>query len=175
MINDIEVIESHSPTNIVEIKRFEELIQAKLPEDYKQFLLKNNGGHPIRKAFKLIEPINEKNKEASIAWFYALYNGEVCNITTEFRTSREQIPDELLPIAYGHGGEICLGVNGEYYGKLYYWTTNYSFWTVDDYNYLYLIANSFTDFINGLFEREVDDNGKFVIRYPDGTVTITAE
>ena len=175
MLNNIEVIESELPTNIEEIKKFEELIQAKLPEDYKQFLLKHNGGHPIRDAFKLIPTINEKNAEVGISRFYALYDGDVSNITTKFQGTRGQIPDKLLPIAYGDLGKICLGIKGEYYNKLYYWTTNYSFWAVDDYNYLYLIANSFTDFINGLFEMEVDDNGKIVRRYPDGTVTITAE
>ena len=175
MINSIKVIESHAPTNLKEIKKFEKLIQAKLPEDYKQFLLKHNGGHPITNGFELIKPINNKTKEAGISWFFALYDGDVCNITRKFMDSRGGIPDELLPIGYDSGGKTCLGIKGDYYGKLYYWTTNWSWWSGNDYNYLYLIANSFTDFINGLFERKADGKGNFIRKYQDGRVTITPD
>ena len=121
MMNDIEVIESKKPTNLKEIERFEEFIQANLPEDYKQFLLKHNGGHPITDGFKLIKPINDNTKEAGIDWFFALYDGDISNITTEFKRSREQLPDEVLPIGYDSGGKVCLVINGDDYGKLYYW------------------------------------------------------
>ena len=50
-------------------------------------------------------------------------------------------------------------MKGEDYGKLYYWTTNWSFWKAEELNYLYLIANNFTDFINNLFEVAIDDDG----------------
>ncbi len=182
MINDIAIVRSHAPTNLKEIKKFEKLIQAKLPEDYKQFLLKHNGGHPIANGFELIKPINNKTKEAGIDWFYSLYDEDIANISTEFnnistrfKDSRDKIPDEILPIGDDSGGKICLGIQGDYYGKLYYWTTNWSWWSEDDYNYLYLIANSFTDFINSLFERRVDDKGNFIRKYQDGRVTVTAE
>jgi len=38
-----------------------------------------------------------------------------------------------------------------------------------------LIANSFTEFINKLFEIKYDGKGNFVRRYQDGTVTVTPE
>ena len=173
MRNNSEVEECHEPTNLEAIEKFETLIQAKLPNDYKQFLLKHNGGHPVPNSFKLSEPINEKNESIGIAWFYALYDGEVCNITTHFQHSRSKIPDEFLPIAYGSGGELCLGIKGDDYGKLYYWTTNWSCWNKDDLNYLYYVCDSFTDFINGLYECDIDlENGNIIRRYQDGTVTI---
>ena len=172
-MNDIEVIECESPTNLEEIAKFETLIKAKLPDDYKKFLLKHNGGHPVTNGFKLIEPINEKTNEAGISWFYALYNGDVSNITKQFHRTREQLPEELIPIGYDSGGETCLGIAGEYYGQVHYWTTNWSMWKEEDYNYLYLVANSFTEFINKLFEREYDGKGNFIRRYQDGTVTVT--
>jgi hypothetical protein len=174
MINIIEVEESKPPTNFSEIEKFEELVEAKLPEDYKQFLLKHNGGHPITDGFKLIQPINEKNKEAGIAWFYALYDGDGSNIIKEFKRSRDELPDNLLPIAHGSGGRTCLGIKGKEYNKVYYWTTNWSFWRGEEYNKLYLAANSFSEFINGMFQIEIDDEKRNVIkRYQDGTVTIT--
>lgn len=173
MTNDVKMRKSRESTNLEEIKKFENLIQAKLPEDYRSFLLKYNGGHPIRDTFSLIEPINEKNKEAGIDCFFALYGGEVCNISNEFKYSRKKIPDELLPIGCDSGGKICLGVRGDYLGKLYYWTTNWSSWSEDDLNYLYLIANSWADFITGLYEYDIDGTGNVIRRFQDGTVTIT--
>jgi len=175
MMNNIEVIECERPTTLKEIAKFESLINAKLPEDYKQFLLKHNGGHPVTNGFKLIKPINEKTNEAGISWFYALYNGDVSNITDQFYRTREESLDEIIPIGYDSGGKICLGIAGEYYGKVYYWTTNWSMWKKEDYNYLCLIANSFTEFINKLFERKADGKGNYIRRYQDGTVTVTPE
>jgi hypothetical protein len=141
MINDIEVEEAELPANLAEIEKFEELIGAKLPKDYKQFLLKHNGGHPVTNGFKLIQSINERTNEAGIEWFYALYDGYVCNIITEFKRCREELPGTLLPIGYSSGGVTCLGIKGKEYNKVYYWTTNYSLWKEEDYNNLYLAAN----------------------------------
>jgi SMI1-KNR4 cell-wall len=171
MINNIKVVKSHKPTNLEEIEKFEHLIQAKLPGDYKQFLLKHNGGHPLTATYKLNEPINAKNDEISVDWFYALYDGDVSNITTHFQQSYNEILGQFLPIADQGAGKLCLGVEGEDYGKLYYWVTNWSFWNEDDLNYLYFVSNSFTDFINGLYEKTIQNNN--IIRcYHDGTVTI---
>jgi hypothetical protein len=175
MMNDIEVIECERPTNLEEIAKFESLINAKLPEDYKQFLLKYNGGHPVYDGYRLVKPINEKTNEAGIDWFYALYDGDVCNISKQFYRSREELPEEVIPIGSDSGGKVCLGIAGEYYGQVYYWTTNWSFWKEEDLNYLFLIANSFTEFVNKLFEIKADGKGNFIRRYQDGTVTVTPE
>jgi hypothetical protein len=174
MINDIEVEESELPTSLAEIEKFEELIRAKLPEDYKQFLLKHNGGHPIMDGFKLIQPVNEQINEAVIDWFYALYDGEACNIVKKFNTYKNELSENLLAIAYDSGGRTCLGIKGEEYNKVYYWTTNWSFWRGEEYNKLYLAANTFSEFIHGMFQIEIDEEKRNVIkRYQDGTVTIT--
>ena len=103
-----------------------------------------------------------------------------CNITTEFKNSLAlgESPDIFLPIGYdaGGGGKTCIAIKeGDDYGKLYYWTDNPYWWKKDDYNYLFLIANSFTDFINGLYEMEADGKGNYIRTYPDGTVTITPD
>ena len=105
-MNDIEVIECERPTNLEEIAKFESLINAKLPEDYKQFLLKYNGGHPVYDGYKLVKPINEKTNEAGIDWFYALYDGDVCNISKQFYRSREELPEEVIPIGSDSGGKV---------------------------------------------------------------------
>lgn len=55
--------------------------------------------------------------------------------------------------------------------KLYYWSTNWSRFTEEEMSYIYLIANSFAEFINGLYKFDIDRAGIGGI-YQDGTVTI---
>jgi hypothetical protein len=175
VINDIAIKESKMSTTIEQIGIFEELIQAKLPEDYKKFLLRNNGGHPTADCYDLIEPINPKNKSCSIDWFYALYDGEFSNLIKEFNKTRDQLPNEFIPIARDNANIICMSVRGDDYNKLYYWTTDWSYWQDEDYNKLYLIANSFSDFINGLYEVDYDENDNEIRKYQDGTIKIVPE
>jgi hypothetical protein len=52
----IDIVESQPNICLKDIKKFENLIEAKLPSDYKDFLLKANGGSGAKYAFPLIEP-----------------------------------------------------------------------------------------------------------------------
>jgi hypothetical protein len=160
-MKNFQVIDAENPTNVEEIHDLERRIRNKLPKDYVEFLLLHNGGHPIRDTYKLIEPIwndVERGSEADIAWFYALYHGEFENINKAIFTFKEfskRIPDELIPIGRSSGGnQICLCIKGPNYGKVYFWDHN---WEAEEgkeptYDNIYLIANSFTDFINSLYE-----------------------
>ena len=169
-MNNIEVRDSKRPTNLEEIEEFEKLIGATLPDDYKQFLLKHNGGHPVVESFDLIEPINEFNPIIGVSWFYALYEGDVSNISREFKLSRDRLTDEYIPIAYNSGGEICIVVRGDKYGRVYYLTTNWSYWKEEELNYLHLVSNSFTEFINGLYHADLEKDNTWTITYQDGRV-----
>lgn len=171
MINDIEIIKSQRPTNLEEIAEFEKLIDAKLPEDYKQFLLKHNGGHPVMNGFELIETINDKESSGAVSWFFPLYEGD-SNLLLWFKLTRNKLPDEYIPIGYDNGDSICLVIKGENYGKVYYYTSDWSYWSEEDYNYIYLISNSFTEFINGLYKVEYSKDHTETRTYQDGTVKI---
>jgi hypothetical protein len=75
------------------------------------------------------------------------------------------MPDELIPIANAScGDKICMSVIGDNYGKVYFWDHEQEAYEGEepDYSNVHLIANSFTDFINSLYETELleDKNGK---------------
>ena len=162
---NIDMNDSELPTNIEKIKEFEKLIDAILPKDYIDFLLEHNGGHPVKDTYDLIDPINGIDAVADIAWFYALYEGEVCNLYRNYQIFKHNKPSSLLPIAYASGGDsICLSITGPNQGKIY-------FWDVHDqapegeapwYNNVYLIANHFQEFIDKLYETELDENNNLV-------------
>ena len=169
-MNNIEVIESKRPTNLEEIAEFEKLIGATLPDDYKQFLLKHNGGHPVMASCDLLEAINEDNLAIDIDWFYALHEGDISNLSKKFKYSRDRLTNEYIPIACDNDGWLCIAIKGENYGKVYYLTTNWSYWKEEDLNYIYLVANTFTDFINGLYNAKLEKDGTWTITYQDGRV-----
>ena len=124
---DLEMQECEEPTNIKAIEQLESFINAKLPEEYKQFLLKYNGGRPTsRDCFPLIEYINgckRTGSAAMIEWFFDLYNGEHNNIVNHYTSVHKgRVPSHMIIIARGCSSDmICLDTKeGANYGKIYY-------------------------------------------------------
>jgi len=155
-----------------DIRNVEKELNIKFPEDYKQHLLKHNGGHPIKNRYPMIECIDNdpNNNTADIDWFLAIYDGEYDNFLKDYNTFKiwqKRMPDELIPIGCGSGGDqICISVKGNNYGKVYFWNHD---WECEegeepDYSNVHLIANSFTEFINSLYQSDVekDIDGKWI-------------
>ena len=153
-----------------DIEKYTNELNINLPEDYKNYLLKYNGGHPIKDGYPMIECIdNDPNdNNGDIAWFYAIYDGEHNNFLKahyRFKIWQKRMPDELIPIGRGSGGDkICISVKGNNYGKVYFWDHEQEAYEGEepDYSNVHLIANSFADFINSLYETQLleDENGK---------------
>ena len=148
-----------------EIEIVESKLNVNLPSDYKKFILKNNGGHPIKDCFPFLD--NKMNKSGCIAWFYAMYDGEYSNFIKEYYTYkvfRQRLPSDLIPIADDPCGNlVCLCIDGQNKDKIYFWDhenesleLNYPW-----YKNISLISSNFTDFINSLFGYDLkeDDNG----------------
>ena len=86
----------------------------------------------------------------------AVLNG---NLRTYLRTYEGRLPPELFPVAYDPGGNlIAVSTGGENAGKVYFWDHEME----DDeastadhdpyFDNVSLIANSFDEFFNGLYE-----------------------
>ena len=167
IFKQLRVIDSRKPININDIKKLELFVAAKLPRDYVDFLMMYNGGHPIRSSYDTLEPIRQQLYEAEISKFYALCKEEDLSIIYNFSLSMQNhdIPPDLLPIGYGSGGdEICLCIRGPNYGKVYFWDVHDQSQGGEEPSYknVYLIANSFTEFINKLYQEEFDEDGQLV-------------
>jgi cell wall assembly regulator SMI1 len=155
--------ETNNPTNIKEIDLIETWIGLNFPPEYKEHLIKYNGGRCSPNVFEFIE--NGKQSSSCVDWFFAIYDGEYYKLRDEIemvKLNEKRLPTHIIPIACDPGGNlVCISCGSDDYGKVYFWDheneVDYTVSGDDDYSNLYLIANSFNEFIDGLTDLELDD------------------
>lgn len=141
---------------IDQIVDIEKLVGLNFPSQYKEHLLKYNGGQPTPNVFSFEE--NGKLTDSYVDWFLAIYDGEYDNLRNYigiFKIEEKRLPVHLLPIAHDPGGNlICMSCSKNDYGFIYFWDheneVDYRISDDADYSNLYLIANGFNEFIEGL-------------------------
>lgn len=123
------------------IEAFEASIGVGIPEDFRKFLLMNNGGEPVKAEFSI-----EGWGETLVHVFYGLDTGyKAYDIDWSRSNFEDVLPKEVIPIACDPGGYlICLGLEGNARGKLYFWDRG------GDREELMLLASSFDDFLDRL-------------------------
>lgn len=138
------------------IRDFEENIGMPFPPDYREFMLKYNGGDPLKCVFKFQDATGPYS-DSIIRYFFAFsddYNESIKH-NHEIYTLADRVPKNILPIAEDPGGNIvCLSLAGDDVGKVYFWDHEQEGLTEasSTYENLELIANSFTEFVDGLEE-----------------------
>lgn len=143
----------------LDISEFEDNFNVKLPEDYKSFLLKNNGGYPseimFTPDFVEVDPVTKKeNRQGTdVEEFLSL-----SDVSFEYGDilDEDYIPNEYIPFARTSFGSLLLIYVGseKQYGGVYF--ANHDLY--DSENDCFTISNisiSFTEFINSLY---VDDS-----------------
>ncbi|WP_428659624.1 SMI1/KNR4 family protein [Runella sp.] len=125
------------------------------PEDYEKFLYEYNGGFPVLQKFQTMD----KKENSSCEIFFGIdddltiYKHLTLNEVWQSNIKMD-MPEEIYPIGQdGGGNQICICLKGENYGKVYFY--DHEWWNEDDegnitWENLYLIANSFTEFLEKL-------------------------
>lgn len=134
-----------------DIRRIESLTGISIPDEYRAFLLKHNGGRPIPNTFP-IEGL-ENNPFGDIQVFFGIDDPvESCNVYWNYEVHKGRIPSNLLPIACDDGGDlICVSLFGEDAGALLFWD-RHTEPRQPSYENVYRIAASFSEFIDGIRE-----------------------
>lgn len=155
-----------SPANEKQLLQMETLIGAKLPQDYREFLLKNNGatpktdenefdyvGFPIewsgqswadRYRAAMLDALYSLDRNAPLPWWDAY----------EDFSKSQRIPHDTIPIGLDPGSnQILLGISGANRGKVFFWAMDQA--PIDDdaqatHDNVGLIANSFNEFVKNL-------------------------
>lgn len=152
------------------IKNFEIKYNIIIPNDYIEFLLKYNWGLLEKRYFNInIEQWDDiisllywlNIDETYINIFDEICNYSQYNIDYNFRLNQERFPKWYITIACDNfWNEICISMNNRNldYWKVYFWdheNENPYEWEDPWMENMYLVANSFTEFIENI---KADEN-----------------
>lgn len=147
-------IEKKTPViNENEIIKQEIYFECKFPEDYKEFLLKYNGGISEKNIISFVE--NQHQTEDYIDLFFGICDDDIYGLKSNNNSYINRIPSNTIAIACDPGGNLFLiSIRGDDYGHIYFWDhENEVDWNSNqeaDYSNLTFVAKSFTDLINNL-------------------------
>lgn len=159
LIKMLSIRNSSEQLSLEEITAIEDRLDICLPIEYRDFLLTNNGGRPRPDIFRF-EKASGRYGTSCVHWFLKVDNGEYNNFQSYFETykvERQRLPDELIPVANDPGGNlICIAVSGDCTGAVYFWDhdTECDDGEVPTYENVFLIANTFKEFLISLFSEE---------------------
>jgi hypothetical protein len=130
------------------IDSFEKKFSIKLPEEYRFFLKKYNGGYPEPDSFSF----NDAADGSTVDRFLGLGVGEYSNLEKYLHTYRSRIPKRLFPIAHDPGGNLVLiGLFGPELNKIYFWDHELEAEESEpDMSNVYFLANDLDEFLNSL-------------------------
>lgn len=138
------------------LKVLERYWEFSLPKEYRNFLLKHNGGEP---SFDCFNFKNDKNDGSDVRFFLGIYPDQHNDLLNHIKTYKERLPKNIFPIAYDSCGNlICISVMEPDRGKIYFWDhereADSAQGEVPDYSNLTLMSDSFDEFIASLHSGE---------------------
>jgi cell wall assembly regulator SMI1 len=153
----MKLLDSGKQLNTDIIVSFEKQLNVRLPQDYKDFLLKNNGGMPEEDwAFDFIDIATNTKTSSGIQSFFVIYDEETNNDDDLRKSCRilqenEEVPVGTLPIGDDPGGNlICISVSDNNYGEVFFCDHE-----LEDpetgYMIMSKIAESFSQFIDNCY------------------------
>jgi hypothetical protein len=157
------VKEKSPPAPADEVARFEALIGQALPDDYRRFLIRCNGGYVGGRYWFRGKNPEGREVEAGVHHIGGFREESHFSLLWARDCYAGRIPDALIWIHDDpFGNAVCLGVAGGHRGRVYFWDHENEpdeDWdgSVESAGNLTLLANSFTEYVAGL--RELDDAG----------------
>jgi len=154
MTDKMILVNSGAQLSEAVLTEFENEYNLKLPEDYKSFLLKNNGGITEDDwAFEFIETTGSKATSTVINYFYILFSEETIRntdlkVTLSSLIKSNSLAPGLLPIAFDvFGNTICIYAGDNGHGKIC--ITNHELEDPETgYMVMSKVAESFSEFID---------------------------
>lgn len=131
------------------VQAFEQQIGFALPEDYRQFLVKNNGAIVNNQTFF----VKDLDQEVLMDVLYGLTSAHARSLTLGYWLNEydEEIGEKELVIGSDPGGHQILYITAGEDKGIYYWDTNHFFAkSSEGEGDTYFLANSFTEFCDSL-------------------------
>jgi hypothetical protein len=150
-----EIIDPNPPTSSDQITAFENHWSIQLPEVYRNFLLKNNGGEPVPAEFPIVDMPHNPTSEIKV--FFGL-GAKIESEDLEWYLKNVAIPQipKILPIAETPMGDyLCLDTSRPKCPVIY-WDRK-ECWGDGNKIVFYLIAKSFEEFLALINEYPFED------------------
>jgi cell wall assembly regulator SMI1 len=138
------------PISEGQLARLEYDLGVNFPEEYRGFLLRFNGGDWGHLVKSRVQSPSRFADEIAISVNYGIVVDDrfACDdILHNAEVFSGRIPDTLVPIMSSLGDLVCINIGTDNYGKVYYWNKYHE---GADFNLLYLIAESFDEFLLSL-------------------------
>ena len=137
------------PINESDLVKYEQEINARFPTDFREFLVKHNGGIPNPSAFT-VDMKGFKNR-TRLRRLLGIGDENEESFKNFMRVYRHRIPTDFLPIGLEiSGGLVCIAIRDVNYGNVYFWDHNWEAEEEPDYSNVYLLADSFSSFLDQL-------------------------
>jgi cell wall assembly regulator SMI1 len=150
-----EIRKSREPVGLQDILKLESEIGLSLPNEYRAFLLKHNGGRPKPDAFPIFG--NAADNQGLVHSFLCVRPGDVYHLPDWIRRYQERLPEGFIPVAVDQGGNlVCIATIGEQEGQVFFWDHEEE---VDEgekpgFQNVYFISDGFQNFLDNLSELE---------------------
>ena len=147
---------THPSIDVADITKLEEQFEINFPDEYRNHLLRYNGGMPKPDIFSFVE--DGKNTDSRVSFFYGIKSGDYDDLLDAllvFKGDHKRMPSQIIPIAEdAFGNVICVSSGDRDYGHVYFWDhereVNYNLSNDNDYSNLYFIAVDINTFLTNL-------------------------
>ncbi|AZZ95517.1 SMI1/KNR4 family protein [Hahella sp. KA22] len=136
------------------IEELEKRFSVKFPLQYLDYLKEYNGGHPEPDGFLF----KDESDGSIVDRFFGVDVEEHSDLEHYFSVYRTRIPNYMFPIGRDPGGNLILiGVLGDKVGKIYFWDhEEEADGFPPDMSNIHFLADDLDEFLNGLYEIELD-------------------
>ncbi|MBD1229589.1 SMI1/KNR4 family protein [Xenorhabdus griffiniae] len=149
------IIDFKGPIDEILVADFESEIGKSLPNDYRNFLKKYNGGYPEPDSFSFIN--DDEEDASSVDRFLGLGAEKHHNLRNYFFDYKDRIPLDFLPIAHDPGGNLILISLSKDNSGVFFWDHEFEAdeGELPDMSNVHLISHSFTEFLSVLYKLEI--------------------
>jgi SMI1-KNR4 cell-wall len=136
-----------------DIGRWEKDNSVKLPADYRNFMLKYNGGRVYPLIFKYAIPMDFYPSDDGTTFVDPLYDWAYVEKIFNGDEFGEGLPDKVISIGSNPGDlEILLSLDEKIHGQIFCWLHSDIPWGEEGNDKIWLQAPSFSAFMKSLFE-----------------------
>ncbi len=127
------------------INKVEKYFKIKFPTDYSDFILKNNGGKPLKKYFKT----KDKKEHILESLISLISTKDSQSLIKTYLNVSDRLPKKIIPIGLDpFGNFICFDFN-QSSPSICFWDHEIAFKNPS--KSIIKIASSFTEFLNSLY------------------------